>query len=103
LDIAQAHALAVERISEFAGRIYNIGNSHGFSVQEVMETASRVSGRKINYRTASRRPGDPAVLVASSQRIRDELGWVPGFSSLEAIIRTGLNWKQRFPRGYAPR
>ena len=56
LDIAQAHALAVERISEFAGRIYNIGNSHGFSVQEVMETASRVSGRKINYRTTSRRP-----------------------------------------------
>ncbi|MGB6875704.1 MAG: UDP-glucose 4-epimerase GalE [Candidatus Acidiferrales bacterium] len=103
LDIAQAHALAVERISEFAGRIYNIGNSQGFSVQEVMETASRVTGCKINYRTAPRRPGDPAVLVASSQRIRNELGWMPGFSSLEAVIRTGWGWKQRFPRGYAPR
>jgi UDP-glucose 4-epimerase len=101
LDIAQAHALAVERISEFSGRIYNIGNSHGFSVQEVMDTASRVTGRKINYRTAPRRPGDPAVLVASSQRIHNELGWAPAFSSLEAIIRTGWNWKQRFPRGYA--
>ncbi|MFZ0921679.1 MAG: UDP-glucose 4-epimerase GalE [Candidatus Acidiferrales bacterium] len=101
LDIAQAHALAVERISEFAGRIYNIGNSHGFSVQEVIDTASRVTGRKVNSRTAPRRPGDPAVLVASSQRIRNELGWAPAFSSLEAIIRTGWDWKQQFPRGYA--
>ncbi|MGC1291586.1 MAG: UDP-glucose 4-epimerase GalE, partial [Candidatus Acidiferrales bacterium] len=103
LDIAQAHALAVERISDFVGRIYNIGNGHGFSVTEVMETASQVTGRKINYRTAPRRAGDPAVLVASSERIRKELGWAPAFSSLEAIISTGWNWKQRFPRGYASR
>jgi UDP-glucose 4-epimerase len=103
LDIAQAHALAVERISEFAGRIYNIGNSHGFSVTEVMETASQVTGRQINSRTAPRRAGDPAVLVASSERIRKELGWAPTFSGLEAIIHTGWNWKQRFPRGYASR
>jgi UDP-glucose 4-epimerase len=101
LDIAQAHALAIERISEFAGRIYNIGNSHGFSVKEVLETASRVTGRKINHRNAPRRPGDPASLVASSQRIRNELGWAPRFSSLDAIIRTGWSWKQRFPRGYS--
>jgi len=101
LDIAQAHALAVERIYEFAGRIYNIGNGAGFSVQEVLQTASRVTGRKINHRTAPRRPGDPAVLVASSQRIRGELGWVPVFSSLEAIVRSAWDWKQRFPRGYA--
>jgi UDP-glucose 4-epimerase len=101
LDIAQAHALAVERIADFAGRIYNIGNAQGFSVQQVMETASRVTGRKINHRTAPRRPGDPAVLVASSERIRKELGWGPAFSSLEAIIRSAWDWKQRFPRGYA--
>lgn len=103
LDIAQAHALAVERISEFSGRIYNIGNSLGFSVQQVVEMASRITGRKINHHSAPRRPGDPAVLVASSERIRNELRWAPGFSSLEAIIRTGWNWKQRFPRGYASR
>jgi len=101
LDIAQAHALAVERISEFAGRIYNIGNGEGFSVQEVLQTASHITGRKINHRTAPRRPGDPAILVASSQRIRKELGWAPAFSSLEAIIRSAWDWKQRFPRGYA--
>jgi UDP-glucose 4-epimerase len=103
LDIAQAHALALERISEFAGRIYNIGNGQGFSVQEVMETASRVTGRKINYHTAPRRTGDPAVLVASSERIRRELGWTPRFSSLDSIIQTGWDWKQRFPAGYHPR
>jgi UDP-glucose 4-epimerase len=101
LDIAQAHALAVERISQFAGRIYNLGNGHGFSVQQVLETACRVTGKKINCRTAPRRPGDPAILVASSQRIHNELCWEPGFSSLEEIIRTAWDWKQRFPRGYA--
>jgi UDP-glucose 4-epimerase len=101
MDIAQAHALAVERISEFAGRIYNIGNGHGFSVQQVLETATRVTGKKIDHRTAPRRPGDPAVLVASSERIRKELGWNPQFSSLEEIIRTAWNWKQQFPKGYA--
>lgn len=103
LDIAQAHALAVERISEFAGRIYNIGNGHGFSVQQVLETASRITAKKINYRTAPRRPGDPAVLVASSERIRKELGWEPRFSSLDEIIRTAWNWKREFPNGYASR
>lgn len=101
LDIAQAHALAVERISEFAGRIYNIGNGNGFSVQEVMEAASRVTGRKINSRTAPRRSGDPATLVASSKKIQSELGWTPAFSSLEAILQTAWDWKCRFPRGYA--
>ena len=103
VDIAQAHALAVERISEFAGRIYNIGNSQGFSVQEVIETVSRITDRKISYRTAPRRAGDPATLVASSERIRKELGWSPAFSTLESIIQTGWNWKQRFPKGYAAR
>jgi UDP-glucose 4-epimerase len=103
LDIAQAHALAVERISEFAGRVYNIGNSQGFSVHEVIQTASQVTGRKINHRTAPRRAGDPAALVASSDRIRKELGWAPGLSGLEEIIRTAWDWKQRFPRGYSSR
>ena len=103
LDIAQAHALAIERISEFAGRTYNIGNGHGFSVQQVLETASRVTEKEINCRTAPRRPGDPARLVASSERIRKELGWEPRFSSLDEIIRTAWKWKQRFPAGYAPR
>ncbi len=101
LDIAQAHTLAIERISEFPGRIYNIGNGHGFSVKEVMEAASRVTGRKINYRTAPRRAGDPATLVASSDKIQRELGWKPAFSALDSIIETAWEWKQKFPKGYS--
>lgn len=101
LDIAQAHALAVERISKFPGRTYNIGNGRGFSVREAVETVARVTGRGINCRTAPRRAGDPAVLVASSDRVRADLGWKPAFSDLHSIIRTAWEWKRRFPRGYA--
>lgn len=101
MDIAQAHALALERISDFAGRIYNMGNSHGFSVRQVAQTASRIAGRNIPCRQAPRRPGDPGVLVASSDRIREELGWSPKFSTLEAIVQTAWDWKQNHPRGYA--
>jgi len=101
MDISQAHALAVEQISQFRGRIYNIGNGRGFSVHEVVETAQSVTGRKINCRKAPRRAGDPAILVASSERISRELGWSPKFSSLEAIIETAWKWKQEHPRGYS--
>ncbi|MGH9728519.1 MAG: UDP-glucose 4-epimerase GalE [Candidatus Acidiferrales bacterium] len=101
IDIAAAHALAVERISEMAGRVYNIGNSRGFSVREVIDTVRRVAGRDIPTRVAPRRAGDPAVLIASSDRIRKELGWQPRFSDLESIIRTAWAWKEKFPNGYA--
>ncbi|HEV2616047.1 MAG TPA: UDP-glucose 4-epimerase GalE [Candidatus Acidoferrales bacterium] len=101
IDIAAAHALAVERISEMAGRVYNIGNSRGFSVREVIDTVRSVAGRNIPTRVAARRAGDPAVLIASSERIRKELGWKPRFSDLESIIRTAWAWKEKFPNGYA--
>ena len=101
LDIAQAHALALARIGDFAGTIYNIGNSQGFSVKQVVQAASRITGKNITCLQAARRPGDPAVLVASSDKIRKELGWSPQFSTLEAIIQTAWEWKQRHPRGYA--
>ena len=101
MDIAQAHALALERISDFAGRIYNIGNSQGCSVKQVVLTASRIAGRNIPCRQAARRPGDPGILVASSDRIRRELGWSPKFSTLEAIVQTAWDWKHNHPRGYA--
>jgi UDP-glucose 4-epimerase len=101
MDIAQAHALALERISHFAGRIYNIGNSQGFSVKEVVQTSSRITSRNIPCRHSARRAGDPAVLVASSDRIRKELGWSPKFSTLESIVQTAWDWKQKHPRGYA--
>lgn len=101
MDIAQAHALALERISHVPGSIYNLGNSQAFSVKQVVQAASRISGKNIPCRQAARRPGDPAVLVASSDKIKKELGWSPKFSNLEAIIQTAWDWKQRHPRGYA--
>jgi UDP-glucose 4-epimerase len=100
LDIAEAHVLALERISEVAGRVYNVGNSRGFSVREVLESVKRISHRDIAVRTAPRRAGDPAELVASSDKIRRELAWRPKFSSLDAIIESAWTWKQKFPRGY---
>ncbi|MFI5072617.1 MAG: UDP-glucose 4-epimerase GalE [Terriglobales bacterium] len=100
VDIASAHALAVERISEMAGRVYNVGNSRGFSVREVVDTVRGVTGRDIPIRVAPRRAGDPAVLVASSERIRKELSWSPRFSDLKSIIQTAWAWKEKFPKGY---
>ncbi len=100
IDISEAHALAVERISEMAGRVYNVGNSRGFSVREVVDTVRSVTGRDIPVRVDPRRAGDPAVLVASSERIRKELGWSPRYSDLKSIIQTAWTWKEKFPKGY---
>ena len=103
MDIAESHVLALERISEVSGRVFNVGNSRGFSVREVLSAAERITGRKISAREASRRPGDPAELVASSDRIRRELGWSPRHSDLDTIIKSAWAWKQRFPNGYNPK
>src|SRR5690348_2158054 len=102
IDIAESHVLALERISEVSGRVFNVGNSRGFSVREVVAAAERTVGRKIPVRESPRRPGDPAELVASSDRIRRDLGWSPRYSDLDRIIQTAWAWKQRFPKGYSP-
>ncbi|HEV2299911.1 MAG TPA: UDP-glucose 4-epimerase GalE [Candidatus Acidoferrales bacterium] len=102
VDIAESHILALERISEVAGRVFNVGNSRGFSVREVIAAVERIIGRKIPVREAPRRPGDPADLVASSDRIRRDLGWSPRYSDLDSIIKTAWAWKQRYPKGYSP-
>jgi UDP-glucose 4-epimerase len=103
IDIAESHVLALEKISEVAGRVFNVGNSRGFSVREVIGAVERIIGRKIPVREAPRRPGDPAELVASSSRIRRELGWSPRYSDLDSIIKTAWAWKQRYPMGYSTR
>jgi UDP-glucose 4-epimerase len=100
-DIAEAHVLALARLEHVAGQALNVGNSRGYSVMEVLDTARRVTGKPIPAVVAPRRPGDPAVLVASSERIRRELGWQPRLSSLESIVATAWAWKQRHPLGYA--
>ena len=99
-DLAWAHLLALEAAESEEHRIYNLGNGAGFSVREVVEAARRVTGREIEAIEAPRRAGDPPVLVASSKKIREDLGWVPEKPSLEDMISDAWNWMLNHPRGY---
>ncbi|MFE0460882.1 UDP-glucose 4-epimerase GalE [Kitasatospora sp. NPDC058965] len=85
-DLAEAHLLALDAAKPGEHLICNLGNGSGFSVREVIESVKRVTGREIPVVTAERRPGDPAVLVASAERARRELGWVPKRPELDAIV-----------------
>jgi UDP-glucose 4-epimerase len=101
MDLASAHLLAVDRLRKGGeSRIYNLGNGTGFSVNEVIEVARKVTGREIKAEVAPRRAGDPAVLIASSKKAAEELGWKPKFNSLETIIETAWNWHVNHPKGY---
>ncbi|HEU4322027.1 MAG TPA: UDP-glucose 4-epimerase GalE [Roseiflexaceae bacterium] len=100
LDLAQAHILALDGIGRLGSRKYNLGNGQGFSILEVIETAERVSGREIPYEIGPRRPGDPALLVASGTKIREELGWQPRFPELEQIVASAWEWHLSHPHGY---
>lgn len=103
VDLAQAHILAMEALDRLGSRTYNLGNGEGFSVLEVIETARRVTGHPIPHVIGPRRPGDPAVLIASSQTIRRELGWQPRYPSLEDIMRSAWDWHCQHPHGYGGR
>jgi len=97
VDLARAHMLALNaRKSEF----YNLGTGGGSSVREVIDAARKVTGRKIDIVEKPRRPGDPPRLIASSEKIKRELGWQPQFQSLDAIIESAWKWHQKFPHGY---
>ena len=99
VDLAQAHILALGALDD-GSRFYNLGNGEGFTVKEVIDTASDVTGKKIRTEIGPRRPGDPAVLVASSDKIRKELGWAPQSPHVRAIIESAWRWHQAFPDGY---
>ena len=99
VDLAQAHVLALKALDR-ASRVYNLGSGQGFSVLEVIEAARRVTGHLIPAEASPRRPGDPPTLVASSGRIRTELGWAPRFADLESIVRTAWDWHRANPDGY---
>lgn len=95
-DLCQAHLLAFERLLDGSGSAaYNLGNSNGFSVQEVISAAERVTGQAIPVKDVARREGDPARLVADAGLARQELGWCPEFDSLETIIRHAWQWEQQ--------
>jgi UDP-glucose 4-epimerase len=100
LDLAQAHILAMEALERTGSRTYNLGNGNGFSVLQVIETCRRVTGHPIPHTIGPRRTGDPATLIASSERIRRELGWQPRFTDLEEIVRSAWEWHQQHPHGY---
>jgi len=94
-DLAEAHFLALAALGQHSRLIYNIGNGQGFTVREVIDSVSRVTGKAIAVEEHERRPGDPAVLVASSEKIKAELGWKPQFADLDQIIASAWQWHQR--------
>jgi UDP-glucose 4-epimerase len=100
VDLAQAHILALDGIGRLGSRKYNLGNGNGFTVLEVIETARAITGRPIAYEVGPRRPGDPAVLIASSKKIREELGWEPQYPKLEQIVGSAWEWHHTHPNGY---
>ncbi len=100
-DLAQAHILAVEALAEGKNSaIYNLGNGDGYSVKEVIDTASKVVGERIEAVEGERRAGDPATLIASSKKIQAELGWEPKYGDLETIIATAWKWHKNNPNGF---
>ena len=100
LDLAQAHIVALENMQRFSGQAFNLGTSHGCSVKQLIGAVERVTGEKVPAKVGPRRPGDPAVLVASWEKLQRESGWNPKYSDLETIVRTAWDWKQRHPQGY---
>lgn len=95
LDLAQAHALALDRLKAGgASDVFNLGSECGYSVREVIRECEKVTGRSIAVVDAPRRPGDPARLVASAAKVRRTLGWSPAFPTLRSVIETAWNWEQ---------
>ncbi|WP_373484238.1 UDP-glucose 4-epimerase GalE [Acetobacterium sp.] len=101
MDIAFAHILGMEKL--LAGgesNVYNLGDGKGFSVKEVIAKTKTLTGKSFTVEVAGRRAGDPAELIASSQKARQELGWTPTHSDLDNIIKTAWKWHQNRPQGY---
>jgi UDP-glucose 4-epimerase len=99
IDLAQAHILALRALDR-GSSFYNLGNGEGFTVKEVIDTAREITGRAIRADIGARRAGDPAVLVAASDKIRKELGWVSQFPRVHEIIESAWRWHQANPNGY---
>lgn len=93
-DLGEAHLLALDALATRDRLIYNLGNGKGFSVREVIESARRITGHPIPIEEAPRRPGDPAVLIASSDKIAAELGWAPKYTHLDEIVKSAWEWHQ---------
>lgn len=99
-DLARAHQLAVETLEPGMGRAYNLGSGTGATVLEVLSACQEATGQAIPHRIVGRRPGDPAVLIASSEAIARDLGWSPRHSTIAEIVRNAWEWHRRHPDGY---
>ena len=101
VDLADAHVLALEYLRKGgASDIFNLGNGHGFSVKEMIAAAEKATGRSIKVEIGARRAGDPAQLIASSEKARTVLGWKPQFTDVEQVIGTAWKWHESHPHGY---
>jgi UDP-glucose-4-epimerase GalE len=100
-DLASAHLLALEHLTPGVGLHYNLGIGRGYSVREVIRAVEEVTGQKVPVKDAPRRAGDPATLVASSEKIQRELGWKPQYTDLRSIVETAWKWHRTHPKGYA--
>ena len=99
-DLAEAHLLALEKLTPGMELHYNLGIGHGYSVREVIRTVEEVTGKKVPVKEGPRRAGDPPVLIASSEKIQRELGWKPRYTDLRGIVETAWRWHQSHPKGY---
>jgi UDP-glucose 4-epimerase len=99
-DLATAHVLALDRVKPGSRLVFNVGIGRGYSVRQVVAAVEEVTGRPVPVKEGPRRPGDPAELVASSERIRRELGWSPRYDDLRAIVQTAWDWHRRHPKGF---
>lgn len=102
-DLAQAHQLAVETLQPGMQRIYNVGSGTGTSVLEVLRTCEEVVGQSIPHEYHPPRPGDPATLIASPEKLCGDLGWTPQVPDIREIVQTAWDWHRRHPHGYADR
>jgi UDP-glucose 4-epimerase len=100
-DLARAHVLALQAADEKSVQVYNLGNGQGFSVREVIQAARAVTGHAIPVVEQPRRAGDAPRLVASSEKIRRDLGWTPRYPKIEDILASAWEWHQSHPNGYA--
>jgi len=102
-DLAEAHLLALEALQPGRPLYYNLGTGRGHSVREVIRTVAEVTGLTIKVKESPRRPGDPPMLVACSDKVQRELGWKPRYADLRSIVQTAWNWHRRHPGGFADR
>lgn len=101
LDIADSHIRVLGELERVSGEAFNVGNAHGYSILEVIAAVERVTGRKVPRKMGPRRPGDPAVLVASNEKLARMLKWKASHSALDEIVSSAWSWKQKHPHGYA--